>query len=372
MSELLARVERSIERGERLSDADAVALFAEPDVFALGRPADRVRRARHGDRVYYRADLNLNPTNICVADCGFCAFYTKRGESRAYIMSLPEIEAKARAASAAGVVEWHVVGGMIPEFDLAFYEEMFRALKRVAPDSEIQGLTAVEIDFLAKLEKMSVEETLGRLVAAGLDSIPGGGAEVFHPDARKRMLATKIDADRFLAVHEAAHRLGIPSNITILFGHVETAAERVDHLRRIRELQDRTSGFGAFVALAWNPEHTELHRATGAPGPSAMETLRMSAIARLYLDNVEHIKLPWVTVGKPLAALALHFGVDDLGGAAFEERILEAAGGRTWRFVRRDDLPEIVRRAGFTLVPAFGSYRAAPAALAPTVGGAPA
>ncbi len=364
---ILDLVERKIERGERITDEDAIALFGVSDVMRLGRLADQERRRRHGNKVYTRTDLNLNHTNICAADCGFCAFFAKSGSEKAYLMTHDEIEEKAKAAVRAGVNEWHVVGGLTPECDLAYFEEMFHRLKRVSPHAHIQGMTGVEIDFLAKVEKLTIKETLQRLQAAGLDSIPGGGAEVFHPEARKRMMATKIAGDRFMLVHEEAHALGIPTNVSILYGHVETDSERVDHLRRIRELQDKTGGFNAFVALAWNPANTELHEKTGAPGPSVFDDIRLVAIARLYLDNVDHIKIPWVTVGKPVASMLLHFGVDDIGGAAFEERILEAAGGRTWAFVKKEDLTPIIRAGGFEPVYTFGSYHPIPEELvAPT------
>ena len=358
---ILDVVERKLAAGERLTDADAEALFAVRDINRLGCLAHAERVKRHGDKVYTRTDLNLNHTNICAADCGFCAFYAKSGSPQAYLMSHDEIEAKAKAALAAGVNEWHVVGGLTPECDIGYFEEMFRRLKALDSRAHIQGMTGVEIDFLAKVHKVSLKEVLERLVAAGLDSIPGGGAEVFHPDARKRMMAQKIAGDRFLEVHEIAHAMGVPTNVSILFGHVETATERVDHLRRIRELQDKTGGFNAFVALAWNPDNTELNRVSGATGPSAQDVLKMLAIARLYLDNVDHIKIPWVTCGKPLAQVSLSYGVDDIGGAAFEERILEAAGGRTWAFVKKDDLPALIRQAGFSVAYSFGSYDDIPA-----------
>ncbi|MEA3199445.1 MAG: aminodeoxyfutalosine synthase [Thermoplasmata archaeon] len=362
---LLANVERKLAQGERITDEEALDLFHVQDVVALGRLAHRERVKRHGNKVYTRTDLNVNHTNICAADCGFCAFFAKSGSEKAYLMSLEEVEEKAKAAYRAGVNEWHVVGGLTPECDLAYFEQMFRMLKRVAPGTHIQGMTGVEVDFLAKREKISIRDTLLRLRAAGLDSIPGGGAEVFHPDARKRMLATKIAGDRFLEVHETAHALGIPTNVSILYGHVETMEERIDHLRRVRDLQDRTHGFNAFLGLAWNPENTELHAKTGATGPSAFDTLRMMAVARLYLDNVSHVKLPWVTVGKPMAQVALHFGVDDIGGAAFEERILQAAGGRTWAFVKKEDLTPLITQAGFEPEYAFGSYHPIPRELTP-------
>ena len=361
--DVLQRVEDKLARRERITDEEALALFDVRSSARLGKLAHRERVRRHADRVYTRTDLNVNHTNICAADCGFCAFFAKSGSEKAYLMSIPEIEEKAKAAYRAGVNEWHVVGGLTPECDLAYFEEMFRALKRIAPGTHIQGMTGVEVDFLAKREKLTIAQTLRRLRDAGLDSIPGGGAEVFHPEARKRMMATKIAGDRFLQVHEEAHRMGIPTNVSILYGHVETHEERVDHLRRIRDLQDRTGGFNAFVALAWNPENTELHARTGALGPSAVETLRFLSIARLYFDNLDHVKVPWVTIGKPLAQVALSYGVDDIGGSAFEERILQAAGGKTWAFVKKDDLPGLIRAAGFQPVHTFGSYDPIPDAL---------
>ena len=368
---VLETVDRKMLRGERITDEEAIALFAEPNVVKLGRLADRERRKRHGNKVYTRTDLNVNHTNICAADCGFCAFFAKSGSEKAYLMTIDEIEEKAKAAVRAGVNEWHVVGGLTPECDLAYFEAMFRRLKQVSPHAHIQGMTGVEVDFLAKREKLSIHDTLVRLRAAGLDSIPGGGAEVFHPEARKRMMATKIAGDRFLQVHEEAQALGIPTNVSILYGHVETIEERVDHMRRVRDMQDRTHragigpGFNAFLGLAWNPENTELHEKTGAMGPSAFDTLRMMSVARIYLDNVSHIKLPWVTVGKPLAQVALSFGVDDIGGAAFEERILQAAGGRTWAFVNKNDLTPLIKEAGFEPAYTFGSYHPIPRELTP-------
>lgn len=358
--DILQRVEDKLAKGQRITDEEALGLFEVRSTARLGKLAHRERVRRHQDKVYTRQDLNVNHTNICAADCGFCAFFAKSGSEKAYLMSIEEIRKKAEAAYRAGVNEWHVVGGLTPECDLDYFERMFRALKEVAPGTHIQGMTGVEVDFLAKVEKISIAESLRRLRAAGLDSIPGGGAEVFHPEARKRMMATKIAGDRFLDVHEEAHKQGIPTNVSILYGHVETLEERIDHLRRIRDLQDKTSGFNAFVALAWNPENTELHAKTGATGPSAFDTLRFLSIARLYFDNLDHIKVPWVTVGKQLAQVSLSYGVDDIGGSAFEERILQAAGGKTWAFVKKDDLPTLIRSAGFRPVYAYGSYEPIP------------
>lgn len=344
--------------GERLTLRDGLALYASRDLLAVGAAADAERRRRHGRRAYYRVDLNLNHTNVCVADCGFCAFYRKEGEEGAYTMTLEDIERKARAATAQGVYEWHIVGGLHPDLPIEWFESVFRLLKRVNPEGFIQALTAVEVDYIARKEKVSVRECLSRLKAAGLDMLPGGGAEVFDDMARRRMLAAKIKEDRWLAVHAEAHALGIPTNATMLYGHVETPEERVRHMLTLRRAQERHPGFLAFVPLAYNPEHTRLARenpeARGSTGTLDLQTV---AVARLVLDNFDHVKLPWVTVTKRVAQIALSFGADDVGGAAFEERILEAAGGRTWELVQTSDLPALIEAAGFETAWVDSAYR---------------
>ncbi|MBI4394184.1 MAG: CofH family radical SAM protein [Euryarchaeota archaeon] len=334
-------------RGERLSLDECATLMEGNDLMELAAGADTVRRKRHGNVVHYRNDLNINHTNVCVASCGFCAFYRSPGEAGGYTFSVPEILEKARAATAMGVHEWHIVGGLHPDLGIEYFEEMFRGLKAVNPRGFIEALTAVEIDYIAKKEKSSVRETLERLKAAGLDMLPGGGAEVFDAEARVRMQATKIGADRWLAVHEEAHRLGIPTNATMLYGHVEDPRERAHHMGRVRALQDKTGGFLAFVPLAFNPDNTALAAEHHLHGATGVLDMKVVAASRLFFDNVAHVKLPWVTVGKRVAQISLTFGVDDIGGSAFEERILEAAGGKTWQYVTTSDLPSLICDAGF-------------------------
>lgn len=356
-----SRALEKAERGERITPEEGVALAERADVLDLGKTANRIRRRRHGNRVHYRNDLNVNHTNVCVARCGFCSFYRRGHEEDAYTLTVQDAEAKARRAVAQGVQEFHVVGGLHPSLRLPYFEELFRALERTRPDGHVQGLTAVEVDYIAVKERLPVREVLRRLHAAGLDSLPGGGSEIFSPEVRREMLATKIGTERWLAVHAEAHALGIPTNATMLYGHVEERRHRVQHMEILREHQDaalRRGGerYRAFVPLAYNPENNALQKRRALRGTTGLDDLRTVAIARIYLDNFEHVKLPWVTVGKPLAQTALGFGADDIGGSAFEERILDAAGGHTWELVGHSELPGIIRRAGFEVVWTSGVY----------------
>ncbi|MGQ0535269.1 MAG: radical SAM protein [Methanobacteriota archaeon] len=342
--------------GKRLSVDEGTLLLESGDLVRVGRAADRIRRKMHGNRVYYRNDLNLNHTNVCVANCGFCSFYRKGHEADAYTLSIPQAVEKAQAAYAKGVDEFHIVGGLHPDLPLDWYEDLFRGLKRVAPRVHIQAMTAVEIDYIAKREALRNGEVLRRMRAAGLSSLPGGGAEIFNQQIRKKMLATKVPTERWLAVHEEAHAQGIRTNATMLYGHVEEPWHRVEHMDILRTHQEKAPGYQAFVPLAYNPEHNELQKRHDLKGTTGLDDLMTCAVARIFLDNFEHVKLPWVTVGKPVAQVALSFGVDDVGGAAFEERILEAAGGHTFEYVQESDLPELIRRAGFSPVLLSGVY----------------
>ncbi|HWG91415.1 MAG TPA: CofH family radical SAM protein [Candidatus Thermoplasmatota archaeon] len=341
-------------RGERLSFDDAVVLLKAKDLAPIGLAADEIRRKKHGDKVYFRNDLNLNHTNVCAADCGFCAFKRKGTEVDAYTFDRDQVREKARAARLSGIDEFHVVGGLHPDLGPEYFEDIFRIMKEEHPRAYIQGLTGVEIDFICKKFKIDPEPLLVRLKAAGLDSLPGGGAEVFHPAARKRMMATKITAERFLGIHEAAHRIGMPTNVSILFGHVETPEEIADHLMKCRDMQDKTGGFHAFVNLAYNADNNELQHRYGLKGPTGTQILKQVAVSRLVLDNFPHIKIPWVTTGKQVAQISLAFGADDIGGSAFEERILEAAGGKTWAMTsfsvtQQVGVPSVVQKANRTV-----------------------
>ncbi|MEW6457884.1 MAG: aminofutalosine synthase MqnE [Bacillota bacterium] len=341
----LEAVAGKVRNGERLGLEDGVALFRSPDLIGVGQLADAVRRKKHGDRVYFVVNRHINHTNICVNGCRFCAFGKEPGDPGGYVMSLDEIEARVRESWALGISEVHVVGGLHPDLNLHYYREMLTRLRDAVPGVIIQALTAVEVDYLATLHGLELEDVLTELRAAGLDSLPGGGAEVFAPRVRELVCPKKISGARWLAVHETAHRLGIRTNATMLYGHVETLEERVDHLLRLRELQDRTGGFQTFIPLAFHPRNTALEPEVPA-STTGYDDLKTLAVARLMLDNFDHIKAFWVMIGPKLAQISLNFGVNDIDGTVVEERITRAAGGQTAHGLERGELLRLIRAAG--------------------------
>jgi len=332
-----------VEAGERLGADDGVRLLTTRDLLAVGRLARLACRRRHGDRVYFVVNRHINHTNVCVNGCRFCAFSRKPGEPGAFTLTLDEIEAKALASRSLNISELHIVGGLNPVLDLDYYARMLRRLRRVLPGVQIKALTAVEIDYLARREGLTVEEVLRVLQDAGLVSLPGGGAEVFSPRVRRLVCPQKISGERWLEIHAAAHRLGIRTNATMLYGHVETPAERVDHLLRLRDLQDRTGGFLAFIPLAFQPRHTAL---SALPGTTGCDDLKMIAVARLLLDNFAHIKAYWIGIGPGMAQLSLHFGANDMDGTVVEEKISHAAGADTPEYSTREELVRLIKEAG--------------------------
>ncbi len=350
-----------LERGERLSAADGHHLFREADLLALGALADRVREARHGRRAYYIRNLHLNVTNVCALACAFCAYSRRPGEPGAYAMSLEEVWTRTEAAARAGMREIHITGGLHPDLPFAWYLDLLRGLRVRHPGVHLKAFTAVEIDHFAGLTGRPVEEVLAELRGAGLDSLPGGGAEIFADRVRAILCPRKPPGDRWLAIHRAAHRLGIPSTATMLYGHVETPEERVDHLLRLRTLQDETRGFTAFVPLAYQPG---ADRIGGAPGPTAQDDLRAVAAARLLLDNVDHVKAYWVMTGTKLAPVCLKFGADDLDGTIEEERIAHMAGAGSPVGMTVEQLERLIREAGMEPVERDSLY-------APVSGSAP-
>ncbi len=343
-----------VERGERLSADDGLRLFAHPDLLAVGRLADLVRRRRHGDVAYYNVNRHINPTNVCMQECAFCAFGRKAADPLAYEMSHQEVYDRAAADVAQGATELHVVAGLHPLFDLAWYEECFRGLKERFPRVHLKGMTAVEIAFFAKTERRSHAEVLRRLVASGLDSLPGGGAEIFAPEVRRRICDNKCDADEWLAIHRTAHAMGLKSNATMLYGHVERDEHRVDHLLRLRALQDETGGFQAFIPLAFHPENTALAH---LPAPTSRLDLRVVAVSRLLLDNVPHVKAYWIMLGPKTAQVALSFGADDLDGTVVEERIVHMAGATSPEVLPVAELRRLITEAGRTPVERDTLYR---------------
>lgn len=332
-----------IDRGERLSFDDGVKLMRAHDLSTLGTLANRVRERRHGDRTYFNVNMHLNATNVCVADCHFCSFARlQEGMPGAYTMTIDEAVAKVRARPA-DLTEIHIVNGLHPGLPFSYYEELLRAIKRERPSLHIKAFTAVEIAFFAEKFGLTVEEVLARLVAAGLGSLPGGGAEVFAARVRRKICADKVDADGWLAIHRAAHHMGLRSNCTLLYGHIETVEERVDHLVRLRELQDETGGFQTFIPLAFHNENNALEK---LPGPTGVDDLRLFAVARLMLDNIPHVKAYWAMLGVKAAQIALWWGADDLDGTVEEEKIYKMAGSRTPDALTRSELVRLIRAAG--------------------------
>ena len=308
----LCDVAEKVEARVRLDAADGLRLFETDDLLAVGYLANRVRERQHGARTYYNYNIRIEATNVCVASCLFCSFARLRpGDTDAYTLSLEQAWAKLRARAHQPLTEVHVVNGLHPDLPFEYYLELLRGFKRIRPEVHLKCFTAVEIAFFADLYGKSDEQVLRELQAAGLDSLPGGGAEVFAPRVRKKICHDKCDGDRWLAIHRIAHGLGMRSNVTMLYGHIERADERVDHILRARALQDETGGFQAFIPLAFHPDNNQMRK---LPAPTASDTLRVHAVARLLLDNVPHVKAFWIATGVDVAQTALWFGVDDLDG----------------------------------------------------------
>jgi len=335
--------------GVRLDAADALLCFETPHVLHLGRLADARRRQLHGDVTYYNVNRHINPTNVCVYtyNCKFCSFAAMKGEDHAWEMSHDDVYRRAAEQGGDAVTEFHIVGGLHPDLDMEWYEEMLRGLKQRFPRAHLKAFTAIEIGWFARRHKISIEEVLRRFRDAGLGSLPGGGAEIFHAEVREVICDGKLDAEEWLEVHRVAHRMGIATNCTMLYGHVEKPVHKADHLLRLRALEDEAPGFNAFIPLAYHPENNYMgleYHTTGS------EDLRHVAAARLVLDNVPHVKAYWVMVTPKLAQVALRFGADDLDGTVVEERIYHMAGADTVQQLSRDELERVVREAGFTPV----------------------
>jgi aminodeoxyfutalosine synthase len=328
--------------GQRLSFEDGVALYKTHDLLALGQLANHVREQLHGDVAYFVWNTHINHTNVCVATCDFCAFAAKPGEARGYTMALDDIF-KNVAALPKAVREVHIVGGLHPDLPWSYFTDMMRGIKKVRPDIHIKAFTAVEVFFFHRLYRMSVEKVLAELKQAGLDSMPGGGAEIFAKDTRDKIIQGKADAAQWLAVMREAHRQDIPTNATMLYGHIESVEDRVDHLVKLRELQDETGGFVTFIPLAFQPWEAP---ALKLPETTGFEDLKAIAVARLMLDNVPHIKSYWIMIGPRLAQIGLSFGADDIDGTVTEEKIAHDAGAPTAQSMTVHELCRLIRQAG--------------------------
>ncbi|HZF66699.1 MAG TPA: aminofutalosine synthase MqnE [Gemmatirosa sp.] len=336
--------------GERLTTADGAALFRSPDLFGVGAMADAVNRARHGDVVTFACNQHINPTNVCVlrTTCRFCGYARLPREAGAYRYTLEQVLAEAETAATGLTREFHIVGGLDMQAGLAYYAEMFRALKANFPHVHIKALTAVEIAHLARIEKLSWAEVLTALREAGLDTLPGGGAETFSAAVREQIAHKKLGGADYIGVHRAAHQLGIRSNCTMLYGHVESVEDRMEHLALLRELQDETGGFLAYIPLAYHPDDNVLGAELGRQGTSTtgIDDLKNLAVGRLFLDNFAHVKSHWIMVGQPVTQVALHFGVNDIEGTVVREKIYHAVGARTSQAMSLDDLLRLIRGAG--------------------------
>jgi aminodeoxyfutalosine synthase len=341
----LVSITDKVRDGQRIDDAEALYLFRSRDLLAIGALAASVNERKNGKRVLFNVNRHVNYTNICVNRCKFCAFSRTADEPGAYTYDLQEIKNRAMEAASQGATEIHIVGGLHPDLPFAFYLEMLETVKAVSPKLCIKAFTAVEIDYLARIAGLSVPETLAQLKVAGLGSLPGGGAEILASEVRKKLCPEKISGERWLEIMEEVHRAGLKSNATMLYGHLESHADRVDHMRRLRELQDRTGGFQVFIPLAFQPENTPLKlRRKGETG--GVDDLMTLSIARIYLDNFTNIKAYWVMLGGKIAQVSLAFGVNDLDGTVVEEKIGHEAGATTPQAMSREEIAGLIRRAG--------------------------
>ncbi|MFN7922755.1 MAG: aminofutalosine synthase MqnE [Bryobacteraceae bacterium] len=339
----LQPVLEKVEAGRRLSAEDGVALFRSPDLLAIGYIANLVRERLHGNQTYFNVNRHINPTDVCVASCRLCAFGKKARDPKAYTMSLDDVYETAGRGWTEAVTEFHIVGGLHPELTLDWYCEMLRGLKQRFPQVHLKAFTMVEISFLAARSKVSIRETLERLKAAGMDSMPGGGAEIFTEHVRRIICDHKIDGSEWLNVAREAHRVGLKSNCTMLYGHIENEEDRVDHLVKLRGLQDETGGFVTYIPLAFHPDNTPLHH---LPKTTGFDDLKNIAVARLMLDNISHIKAYWVMMTPRIAQIAQRFGADDIDGTVVEEKIYHDAGATTSQSLRRAELLRLIREAG--------------------------
>ncbi len=346
---VLAPIADKVSAGERLSDADALALFRTPDLLGVGAMADAINQAKNGRVVTFAANQHINPTNVCVLrkTCVFCGYARLPKEEGAYRYTMDQVMAEAMQAKDGMTKEFHIVGGLDMQAGLAYYTEMFRTLKRELPHVHIKALTAVEIAHIARIEKMSWHDVLVALREAGLDTLPGGGAETFSAAVREQIADKKLGGADFIGVHRAAHQLGIRSNCTMLYGHVETFEDRVAHLRMLRDLQDETGGFLAYIPLAYHPDDNELGKRLGREGTSTtgFDDLRNLAVGRLYLDNFQHIKTHWIMVTPFLSQTALAFGVNDLEGTVVREKIYHAVGAHTPQGMSLPEILKLIRGA---------------------------
>ena len=351
----LIPVREKVIAGTRLDADDGLVLFQSHDIIGIGRLANFVREKRHGKKAFYIYNQHVNYTNVCINGCRFCAFSRKGGEGGAYTMTAHEVREKLISRIHEPINEIHMVGGIHPDLPFTYYLDLLKTIKEIRPHAVIKAFTAVEIDHLAKLSGLSLEGTLQKLKDAGLEMVPGGGAEVLSSRVHDKLFPKKIGHERWLEIVAAIHGTGLTSNATLLYGHIETLKERVDHLVSLRNLQDRTGGFTAFIPLAFHSKNTRLSH---LPATTAHDDLKNIAVARLMLDNFDHIKAYWVMIGEKLAQVALSFGADDLDGTIIEEKITHMAGATSSVGLTRPKIRHMITSAGFEAVERDSFYRA--------------
>jgi aminodeoxyfutalosine synthase len=355
--EQLNHIAVKVEAGERLSFDEGVALFATDDLNALGKLADSVRRRRHGRATYFNVNRHLNPTNVCYVDCKFCGFYRTPRQPDAYTHNIEDSLKLAGEAVAEGATELHITGGLNTKLPFSYFTDLLSALRAQYPQLHLKAFTMVELDHFARFYKMSDQDVLEQLIAAGLGSCPGGGAEIFREPTRSMICAHKCEAERWLSLAGKVHAAGLKTNATMLYGHIESVEDRVDHFIRLREQQDKSAGFQCFIPLAFYPEKTQLAH---LPGPSGIDSLKTIAVSRLMLDNFSHIKAYWVMLGKHLAQVALHYGANDLDGTITQGGELTASysvEANNEVRMTRDELVGLINEAGFDAVERDTLYR---------------
>lgn len=329
---------------QRISSDDALILFASNDLLAIGELAALINERKNGKNVFFNVNRHINPTNICVNRCAFCAFSRTAGEEGAYTLALDEICNRAKEAEAEGATEVHMVGGLHPDLAFEFYEDTLRAIRQNAPSLHIKAFTAVEIEYFSRISGFSIPEVLERLKNAGLGSMPGGGAEILVEEVRQKICPEKISGQRWLEIIRLAHLAGLKTNATMLYGHLETHSDRVAHMEMLRTLQDETGGFQAFIPLAFQPENSDLKLDIKAT--SGLDDLKTLAISRIFLDNFDHIKAYWVMLGEKIAQVSLAFGVNDLDGTVVEEKIGHDAGAQSPQSLTKEGIIRLIRKAG--------------------------
>jgi aminodeoxyfutalosine synthase len=339
---------------QRLDADDALALYRTADILAVGWMANYVRECMHGDRTYFNVNRHLNPTNVCVAACRLCAFGRKKDAPGAYTMALEEAFATAASGYHEAVTEFHIVGGLHPDLPFQYFLDLVSGLKQRFPQVHLKAFTMVEVAYLARRAKLSIRETLEQLKAAGVDSLPGGGAEIFTERVRHIICDHKINGDQWLETARSAHQIGLKSNATMLYGHVENHEDRVDHLLKLRALQEETGGFQTFIPLAFHPDHTALRH---LPKTTGILDIAQIAVSRLVLDNFAHIKAYWQMMTPKVAQISLRFGADDIDGTVVEEKIYHDAGATTPQGMRRQELIRLIREAGREAIERDTLYR---------------